>query len=207
MRAPFILTLLLAFLTAGPAAIAQDAPQGGQAAQPERVRGTIQAFDGHTLTVKTAMGPVALMLPDPPNVTGLKAATMADIGDNTFIGTTAVKDKAGNWQALEVHIFPEEMRGAGEGHYAWDIPESTMTNAAVTGTSKAKDGETLNLTYQGGSVDVMVTPQTKIVAFGPGDVSLLKPGASVFALAVPGQNGSAMAVAVVAETNGVKPPM
>lgn len=210
MRIPtlFVRSLFLVLcLGFAPAGHAQNASNGAAPPEPEHVRGTVQSFDGHVLTVKTKMGSVALMLPDPPAVTGLKAATMADIGHNDFIGTTAVKNGDGQWQALEVHIFPEAMRGAGEGHYAWDMPESTMTNAAVTGTAKSKNGETLNLTYKGGSTDVTVTPKTKIVAFEPGDVSLLKPGATVFALAVPGKDGKAMAVALVAETDGVKPPM
>ena len=68
-------------------------------------------------------------------INGLEAKTLADIGGNTFIGATAVKDSAGRWTATEIHIFPESMRGAGEGHYAWDLPDSSMTNGAVTGNT------------------------------------------------------------------------
>ena len=136
------------------------------------------------------------------------SAAPSDITDNTFIGTTAVKDSNGRWQATEVHIFPEAMRGAGEGHYAWDLPDSTMTNGAATGVATEGRGRTLNVRYAGGTVDVDVTRRTEIVALTMGDRSLLVPGATVFALAVPPQAGSdAAAVAVIAETNGVKPPM
>jgi hypothetical protein len=200
MRAPAVILCLVLLALAGPAL--------AQAPEPVRVRGTIESFDGHILTVKTRDGEsVALTLPDPPAVTGLEARTIDDIGQNDFIGTTAVKTDAGTWQALEVHIFPEAMRGAGEGHYAWDMPESTMTNAAVTGSAASKDGKRLTLTYKGGSIDVEVTADTKIVGFIPGSPDLLKPGAAVFALAAPGPDGTAMAVAVVAETTGVAPPM
>jgi hypothetical protein len=200
MRAPaFILCLALLGLAL---------PAHAQAPEPVRVRGTVESFDGHILIVRTKAGEsIALTLPDPPAVTGLEARSIDDIGQNDFIGTTAVKTDAGTWRALEVHIFPEAMRGAGEGHYAWDMPETTMTNAAVTGSAASKDGRRLTLTYKGGSIDVEVTADTKIVGFIPGSTDLLKPGAVVFALAVPGPDGSAMAVAVVAQTNGVAPPM
>ena len=175
---------------------------------PVRVRGTVQAFDGQTLTVATPKdGVVKLAVGPNTGINGVVAKTAADIGDNTFIGTTAVKDAKGRWQATEVHIFPEAMRGAGEGHYAWDLPESTMTNAAVTGAVRKGKAGTFSLKYAGGAVDVDVTRKTKIVALTPGDRSLLVPGAAVFALAAPQANGGASAVAIVAETKGVKPPM
>jgi hypothetical protein len=182
-------------------------------AQPARVRGTVQAFDGATLTVLTPEDEtVRLTVSDMTGINGLERKSVADIGANTFIGTTAVKGSDGRWKATEVHIFPEAMRGAGEGHYAWDLPESTMTNAAVTGTAGArKNRRTLSLKYataeSSGDVEVDVTRKTAIVALTQGDRSLIVPGATVFALAVPQETGTPLAVAVVAETNGVKPPM
>lgn len=179
-----------------------------QPAPPVRVRGVVQTFDGATLTLATPNGAVVkLAVGADTGINGLAPKTMADIGDNTFVGTTAVKDATGRWQATEVHIFPETMRGAGEGHYAWDTPESTMTNAAVTGTVAKGNGRTLSLKYADGTVDVDVTPRTVIVALTAGDRSLLVRGATVFALAVSDANGAANAVAIVAETKGVKPPM
>ncbi len=177
-------------------------------APPIRVRGTIRSFDGQTLTVATqADGAVRLGVSDTTGINGLEAKTAADIGANTFIGATAVKDAAGRWQATEIHIFPESMRGAGEGHYAWDLPESTMTNGAVTGNTGAANGRTLRVKYAAGETDVDVTPKTAIVGLTMGDRSLLVPGAAVFALAAPQEGGGANAVAIIAETKGVKPPM
>ncbi|MEO8466503.1 MAG: hypothetical protein ABI640_14255 [Gammaproteobacteria bacterium] len=195
----------LAVLGLALATVAQ-AQQAG--APPVRVRGTVQAFDGQTLTLATAKdGVVKLAVAANTGINGLAAKTAADIGDKTFIGTTAVKGANGRWQATEVHIFPESMRGAGEGHYAWDLPESTMTNAAVTGTVAKGNGRTLALKYADGTVEVDVTPKTAIVALTVGDRALLVPGATVFALAVPQASGAPSAVAIVAETNGIKPPM
>ena len=181
---------------------------GAQQPQPTRVRGTIQSFDGQKLALATQTdGVVELAVSSMTGINGLEAKTIQDIGDNTFIGATAVKDKDGRWRATEIHIFPESMRGAGEGHYAWDLPDSSMTNGAVTGNTAARRGRTLKVKYAGGETDVDVTRKTDIVALTPGDRSLLVPGTTVFALAVPGEGGRGNAVAIVAETNGVKPPM
>jgi hypothetical protein len=184
------------------------------APEPQRIRGTIMAFDGQTLEVQTAThGAVKLSVGERTGINGLEKKTFQDIKDNSFIGTTAVKDSKGRWQASEVHIFPEAMRGAGEGHYAWDMPESTMTNAAVTGTA-GRNGRTLRLKYSttpgtaaAGEVGVDITDKTAIVAFIAGDRSLLVRGATVFALAIPQTENTATAVALVVETRGVKPPM
>jgi hypothetical protein len=174
---------------------------------PPRVRGVIQAVEGDTLVVATPNeGVVRLTLTDMTGINGLEKRTMADITDNTFVGATAVKGRNGRWQATEVHIFPETMRGAGEGHYAWDLPDSTMTNGAATGIVAKGRGGTLNVRHAGGSVEIDVTRKTEIVGLTMGNRALLVPGAAVLALAQP-VDGSTMAVAVIAETNGVKPPM
>jgi hypothetical protein len=184
------------------------ATAGAQQPQPARVRGTIQSFDGQKLALATqSEGAVELSVSGATGINGVEAKTIQDIGDNTFIGATAVKDKNGRWRATEIHIFPESMRGAGEGHYAWDLPDSSMTNGAVTGNTAARRGRTLKVRYAGGETDVDVTRKTEIVALTAGDRSLLVPGATVFALVVPGEGGAANAVAIVAETAGVKPPM
>jgi len=191
------------------AAFAMAANAQPQLPQPVRVRGVVQSFDGQKLSIETkSNGVVDLSVSDSTGINGLQAKKIGDIGDNTFIGATAVKTAAGRWEATEIHIFPEAMRGAGEGHYAWDLPESSMTNGAVTGSTSGRGGRTLHVKYAGGETDVDVTPKTAIVALTQGNRELLKPGAAVFALAIPQQGGgTGVAVAVIAETGGVKPPM
>ena len=176
---------------------------------PPRVRGVIQAVEGQTLVVATPDdGTVRLTLTDMTGINGVEKRSMADIKDNTFVGATAVKDRHGRWQATEVHIFPESMRGAGEGHYAWDLPESTMTNGAATGVVAKGRGGTMNVRHSGGNVEIDVTRRTEIVALTTGSRALLVPGATIMALAAPSAaGGNATAVAIVAETNGIKPPM
>jgi hypothetical protein len=183
---------------------------GTAAAQvPPRVRGVIQALEGQTLVVATQdEGVVRLALTDMTGINGLERRTLADVADNTFIGATAVRNRDGRWEATEVHIFPEEMRGAGEGHYAWDLPESTMTNGAATGIVTRGRRGTMTVRHAGGNVEIDVTRRTEIVALTPGSRALLVPGATIMALAAPPQGGgNPTAVAIIAETNGVKPPM
>ena len=193
-----------------PPALALALIAGTASAQPPpRVRGVIQAVEGQTLVVATPEdGTVRLTLTDMTGINGVEKRAIADIKDNTFVGATAVKDRKGRWQATEVHIFPESMRGAGEGHYAWDLPESTMTNGAATGVVAKGRGGTMNVRHSGGNVEIDVTRRTEIVALTTGRRALLVPGATIMALAAPpAAGGNATAVAIVAETNGVKPPM
>ncbi|MBN1238733.1 MAG: hypothetical protein JXB36_09530 [Gammaproteobacteria bacterium] len=194
------LTAALMLSTAGAQAPAEGTPM--------RLRGTIEKLEADTLTVLTESdGAVDAQLAPNVGTNGLERRTAADIPDGGFIGTTAAMDEDGRWRALEVHIFPEEMRGAGEGHYPWDFPETTMTNATVTGAATVGDGRRLSLTHAGGEVEVDVVPETDIVMLTFGDRSLLVPGAAVFVLGTLQTDGRFDAVAVVAETDGVKPPM
>jgi hypothetical protein len=194
-RAAMVLCLVLSATT-----IAAQEP-------PARVRGVIAALEGQTIVLATLRdGVVRVTLTDMTGINGLEERSLADITENTFIGTTAVKNRAGRWQATEVHIFPEAMRGAGEGHYAWDLPDSTMTNGAATGVATKGRNGTLTVRYAGSSVEVDVTRRTEIVGLTMGDRSLLVRGAAVLALVVPANDG-ATAVAIIAETNGLEPPM
>ena len=96
-----------------------------------RVRGTIERIDGSIYVVKARDGAeVKVALADNPQIAGVVKASLSDIKQGSFVGVTAMPQADGSQSALEVHIFPEAMRGTGEGHYPWDLrPQSTMTNA------------------------------------------------------------------------------
>jgi hypothetical protein len=114
----------------------------------------------------------------------------------------------GSQSALEVHIFPEAMRGTGEGHYPWDLrPQSTMTNANVEQIVTAVDGQTLTLKYKDGEKKIFVPANTPIVVYVPGDKSDLKPGAKVFILAMKQPDGTLQGRAWRVGRDGVTPPM
>ena len=109
--------------------------------------------------------------------------------------------------AVEVHIFPEAMRGAGEGHYPWDLSaDSSMTNANVEDVVSAVKGKTLSLKYKGGDNKVTVGPKTSIVAVTDGSKADLKKGASVFIIGAKLPDGS-VKTGFVMVGRGVHPPM
>ena len=186
-------------------AVAQQAPQG----TPTRIRGTVEKLDGQTLTVKSREGQqVTITLA--PNVTVgyLIKQSLADIKAGDFVASTSTKGTDGKNHSVELRIFPEAMRGLGEGQYAWDLtPDSLMTNATVSGITGAPQGQTLKVTYKGGESELVVGPDTPIFGYGTGDTSLLKPGTAIFIVALKKDDGTLSAGRVTAEKDGVKPPM
>ena len=176
-----------------------------------RVRGTIEAVDGATLTVRSRDRQMVyrIKVADDAVVRGLVRASLADIKDNAFVGVSGMPQPDGSQKALEIHIFPEEMRGTGEGHGPWDlIPNSTMTNAAVARMVKGVEGDVITLKYKDGEKKVVVVPQTRIVTFVPGDKRELTPGAKIFIAAAHRQaDGTLEARSIAVGRDGLAPPM
>src|ERR1700746_1256984 len=184
---------------------AQNPPEG----TPTRIRGTVEKLDGQTLTVKSREGQ-QLTIALAPNFTvaAVVKKSLDDIKAGDFVGAASTKGTDGKLHALEVLIFPEALRGTGEGERAWDLtPDSLMTNATVAGIASAAQGPALKVTYKGGESEIVVAHSTPVVTFAPGDASLLKPGAAVFIGAIKKPDGSLSAARVNAEKDGVKPPM
>jgi hypothetical protein len=203
---------------------------------PERVRGTIASATADAVRVDTyANKPVTIGLTGNTTYLKVEKSNLNKIEKGSFIGT-ATKDVGGTQVALEVVIFPPSMRGAGEGHYAWDkIPDTTLSGAAMTSSSmtngnvsavatsapdvnstmtngdvvasKSQGGVThLIVTYKGGQQDVLVPPTAPIVTYRPGTEALVAKGADVFVKAT--ETGSGLVANTVAVgVDGVKPPM
>ena len=185
-----------------------EAPKG----KPVTIRGKIAAIDGQNLKITTAAGDVLVRVPENTRVGGVAAAQLSDISAGSYVGTTATKQSDGNLKALEVHIFPEEGRGTGEGHRPWDLtPGSTMTNANVEKVEQVSvekvQGSLLTLKYKGGEAKVFIPPGTPIVKNVPADRSALKQGAGVYIAAVRGDDGTVTATRVAVGLNGIMPPM
>jgi hypothetical protein len=178
--------------------------------KPVRIRGSIEKIDGLTLSVKARDGSFATVtLADNVTVVAIVKAALADIHPNSFVGITALPQTDGTWRAVEVHIFPEAMRGTGEGDREWDLmPKSTMTNAAVAESVKAVDGQTLTLKYKDGEKKFFVPADAPIVAFAPGERSDLKVGAKFFIVAATKQpDGTFQAARINVGKDGLTPPM
>lgn len=170
-----------------------------------RVRGTITAFDGKVLSVKSRDGrDLQLQMADKATVAAAKAITLADLKPGDYVGSTAMRRSDGALVASEVHTIA---RTVPEGHGPWDTePGATMTNANVAAVVKAAGGHELTLEYKGGSQKIVVPEGTPIVTTVPADRSLLAPGVYVFIAAQVAADGTMTVLRIQASKDGVKPP-
>ncbi len=194
-----------------------------------RIRGDIVSVDGSTIQLKADDGKtLAVRLADRHTVSARSRADPSNIAPGTFLGTTAVPGPDGTLTAVEVHIFPEAMRGTGEGHRPMDSATgSTMTNATVASVGVGQPGTAgrtmtnatvatvaggeqqrrMTLQYKGGEKVVAIPKDTPIVMVEPGDSSLLIPGAHVVVSGVQQNDGSLLADRVTVGKDGLIPPM
>ena len=200
-----------AFGVAGFALLLATSASYAQQPQTVRVRGTVEAAAGAMLTVKSRDGKTTynIKLTDNAAVRGIIKAALSDIKANSFIGVTGMPQADGSQKAVEIHIFPEPMRGTGEGFRPWDLmPNSTMTNATVAQMVKGVAGDEITLKYKDGEKKIVVAPDTAIVTYVPGDKSELKPGAKIFiAAANKKEDGTLEAAAISVGRDGLTPPM
>jgi hypothetical protein len=200
-----------AFGAAGSALLATSATFAQQQSPTVRVRGTVEGIDGPTLTVKSRDGQTTYKVKVADNVAvrGVVRASLSDIKQNSFIGVTGMPQTDGSQKAVEIHIFPEALRGTGEGHRPWDLmPNSTMTNATVAQMIKGVQGDEITLKYKDGEKKIVVVPNTTIVTYVPADKSELKPGAKIFiAAANKKEDGTLEATTVSVGRDGIMPPM
>jgi hypothetical protein len=150
-----------------------------QPAPTVRVKGTIDKVDGNALMLKTADGEQKLTLTANATIVAVVKASMADIKENTFLGSAAMPQPDGTQKALEVHIFSEAMRGTGEGHRPFaPVRGGTMTNGTAAGaTVTGVDGAVIKLKYKDGEKLIVVPPGVPIVRYEIGSAADLKVGA------------------------------
>ena len=204
-RSTFARPLIAAAMVAASVfgAIAQQPPT------PTRVRGTIEGVDGDLLVVKSRGGEdVKLHLTSDVKVVGIIKISLADIKLGSFIGTTTVPGADGRQNAVEVHVFPENMRGTGEGSRPYDLkPNSTMTNATVAEQVAGNDGQTLMIKYKDGEKKVTVGTDTPVVTYVPGEKADLKVGAKIIAFIKQLPDGSYETNRISVGRDGLTPPM
>ena len=197
----FAFTLLLSFFISF-TTFAQNTPS------PIRLRGVIEQVDAQSITIKERRGEIIkIAMPPNLNITEVYPIKMSDIQENSFIGTATMRSSSGRLEALEVLVFPEAMRGNGEGHYAWDLmPGSMMTNANVSQLKTIGSGRELKLDYKGGSQVVYVPESAPIVTFRPGSSALLVSQANAI-LTVIEKDGQVTLLRITVGKDGFKPPM
>ena len=180
-----------------------------QQPQQTRVRGTIETVEGNVVLVKSREGnDVRIQIGEKTGVVGLKKIGLADIEPNAFVGVAASPQTDGSQTAISIHIFPESSRGLNEGSRAYDVrPNSSMTNGAVANRIKSADGDVLTISYKDGEKKIVVTPETSIVRFEPGELSELRRGAKIVATVVERADGVKEIVRVNVGRDGITPAM
>jgi hypothetical protein len=193
----------------GGLAAAALAPAAGfaQPARTVRLRGTIEALSDTKLTLRERSGQrMELALSPTYAVTEVFPITLADIKPGSFVGVGGMPQPDGSQRAIAVLLFPEDMRGTGEGHRPFDfLPQSTMTNATVADVASIANGQKLELKYQDGAKTIVVPPDAPIVSVRPGDRGMVVAGAPV-AVNVQEINGQPTVVRINAGRNGFAPP-
>lgn len=175
---------------------------------PARLRGKIDAVtaDSLKLTLRNGNQASAKLLPS-TRVVWLTVAQPTDIKKGSYVGTAAIPQQDGTLKALEVQVFPESMRGVGEGSRGWDLsPGSSMTNGTV-GNLISANGRTMTITYKGGEKRVVIPDDVPIVTYEPADRSALTVGANVLVNGRRAADGTVTASSVSVGKNGLVPPM
>ena len=194
---------LLSLVVSASIASAQQAPT-------VRIRGTIDAVDGNTLSIKTREGSdLKVKMTDNVAVFAVVKTDLSQIKEGSYIGVSAMPEPDGTQKAFAVHIFPENQRGAAEGFRPWDLrANSTMTNATVAESVKGTDGQNILVKYKDGEKKVVVPPDTPIVSFVASDKSEIKAGGKIIIFAaIRREGGTLEAARVNVGRDGVTPPM
>ena len=176
-----------------------------QQAASQRVMGDVTAMDGQTMTIKPPEGPASTIKLAPDYaVATISKGSIADLGPNNFVGVGAKPQPDGTQRAVQIVIFPEAMRGAGEGHRAWGaLPESTMTNATIEDTVQSINAGTMTLKYKGGSQKVTIPSDATILKLGMGDKAMLKVGSRATVTATSAADGTLSASRATVLLDGV----
>ena len=174
---------------------------------PPRTRGVITAVSDNSVTLRSHAGAVTLRITADTGYVGATKASLSAVQSGRFIGTAAVPQPGGGLKALEVTVFPESMRGSGEGNYGWDLGRnSSMTNGTI-GSVVGTNGRTMTVDYKGGQKKLTVPDDVPVVDLEPGTKALLKPGAHVVAFGPKGADGSVDAKRIIIGEDGAVPPM
>ncbi len=200
--------------TAAPTAVqipvrtSTQAPTGAPATTAERVRGVVDAIDAHEMKVTTRSGEkVTMKLASDAGAVFIAPIKIDAIRPGSFIGTAAVTQQDGTLKALEIQVFPEAMRGVGEGHRPWDLGAgSTMTNGTV-GDLKVANGRYLTLTYKGGEQKVFVPEKAPIITYEKASMADVKKGDHVIVTAMQNPDQTLTAKRIGVGKDGLVPPM
>jgi hypothetical protein len=159
--------------------------QGAQAPNPDApimLRGTVVSVSANQLVLKSDTGTATVAVAQPFRFYVRAPGDLSQVKDSSFIGVTTVKQPDGSERATEIHVFPEELRGVGEGSRMMapdksagasrmtngNVSASLMTNGTASrsrmsnGNVSSTNGSSLVVQYAGGSQNVTVPPNTPV---------------------------------------------
>jgi hypothetical protein len=211
--------------TSGSSATTDSATTTSAPADITPVRGTLANVSDGALTVTTSSGDVRIVVQPPLHVFSRTSAKLSNVTPSSFVGVTSVAQPDGSQRATEIHIFPEELRGTGEGSYLMtpkggadsSQKKSTMTNGTVSaapksggsprmtnGTIASQNSSTITVNYRGGSQTITVPPNVSVTALAPVSTKLSK-GTRVVVLGLKQPDGTMKASnLVVADSTSKK---
>jgi hypothetical protein len=192
-------------IAASAAALVVSRSSWAQSPRAVRIRATIDAADASGINLTTRSGQqLTVALSSDTVILAIVPFRLDDIKPGLYVGAAAMPQPDGTQRALEVHVFPENMRGTGEGHSPFDLqPRSTMTNGTVTGNS----GRDLTVKYPDGQKTIVVPADTPVVTYEPGSPSLLVPGSRVIVVGTEAADGKLSASLILVGKDGLVPPM
>jgi hypothetical protein len=206
--------------TAAAAPAQAAASTGAPASNTVRLRGNVVAVSDTALDLSSDSGNVHVSIAGPLDVYARVPATLAQVNENSFIGVTSVKQPDGSQRATEIHIFPEKLRGTGEGSRlmqggnrggsAGGGNPSTMTNGTVSeapadssraprmtnGSVTGKPGGTMTVKYQDGTQTITIPSDVSVTAIAPSTTPLAA-GANVNVTATRQPDGTLKATFVM----------
>jgi hypothetical protein len=222
---PLVMFMLLTAIVSEACSRGAATPTG-----PQRIGGTIQSLSGQTLTISTSTGAVNVQLSAATPVARVIAADRSQITDSSYLGIGSRKQPDGSLRAVEITVFPEAMRGAGEGNRDWNHPDIEdggrmtngtagslkMTNGTVAGsrmtngTVMQAGSASVTLSYKDGTSTgtqvISIPTDVPIVRLEPGQQTDLTPGGHVLVFATSNASGARSATRVLVGTNGLVPP-
>lgn len=203
--------------------LALGAGSAGAQQAARRIHAEVTGLSGELLQVREQDGTrLVVKLAERLRVTVVSPGDIAAIAPGAYVGTTAVPQPDGTLSAVEVHIFPDAMRGTGEGFRPMPTqpgntmtnatvaavgPGNTMTNATVSAVQDADQSRRMTLTYKGGEKVVTVAPGVPVVQMEAGDRGLLVAGAHISFNAGAQADGSLSTDRITVGKNGSVPPL
>jgi Cu/Ag efflux protein CusF len=186
----FAVSAAFALHVLGKLAFAQDADI--------RLQGAIETIDAQSVAIKVPDGAIAtLKLTPDTSVFVNQPSSLDQIKPGDYVASTTVKAEDGKMRSKELRIFPEALRGLGDGARPMDAPNTTMINAGVSEVVAAPQGQLLKVKYQDGTAEFVVDAQTAVSAIVPSDLSVLKAGSRVFLLATKNAGGELVARRII----------